>query len=60
MPDQRASSFLKFKKINIMILGLIIGVVIGAILDNRYAPKVKVTDGKVTFEWSDKNKKQTP
>jgi hypothetical protein len=32
----------------------IIGVVVGAILDNRFAPKVKFTDGKVTFEYSNK------
>jgi hypothetical protein len=36
---------------------LIIGFVIGVIVDNRFAPKVKYTDGKISFEWSDKNKK---
>lgn len=36
---------------------LIIGFVVGVIVDNRYAPKVRYTDGKITFEWADKNKK---
>lgn len=35
---------------------LFIGIIIGAIIDNRYAPKVKLENGKVTFEWSDKKK----
>lgn len=34
----------------------IIGVIVGAFLDNKFAPKVKYTDGKITFEWSDKKK----
>ncbi len=33
-----------------------VGVVVGAIIDNRFAPKVKKVDGKITLEWSDKKK----
>lgn len=32
----------------------IIGLIVGAILDNRFAPKVKFTDGKITFEYNKK------
>lgn len=39
-----------------MIIGLIVGFILGVIIDNRYAPKVKMSDGKISFEWSDKNK----
>ena len=35
----------------------LIGFAIGGFVDNRFAPKVKMVDGKITFEWSDKNKK---
>lgn len=30
------------------------GLIIGAILDNKYAPKIKVVEGKLTLEWSNK------
>lgn len=39
-----------------MILVFIIGFVVGVIVDNRFAPKVKYVDGKITLEWSDKKK----
>lgn len=35
----------------------IIGFVVGAYIDNRFAPKIRIVDGKVTLTWADKNKK---
>lgn len=35
------------------------GLIVGAILDNVFAPKIKFEDGKVTLEYS-KKKKSTP
>lgn len=32
------------------------GMVTGAILDNRYAPKIRRENGKIVFEYSDKKK----
>lgn len=48
--------FTNLKKNNMFIIGLFIGFVIGVIIDNRYAPKVKKVDGKITLEWSEKKK----
>lgn len=42
-----------------MILLLILAFVAGAVLDNMFAPKITIVDGKLTFEWTtpkDKNK----
>jgi hypothetical protein len=33
---------------------LIIGAVIGGVLDNIFAPKIKIENGKITFEYSTK------
>lgn len=38
----------------------IAGLVIGAVLAMRFAPKLVVTDGKITFEWSDKRNRHDP
>lgn len=35
----------------------IAGFAIGAYIDNRFAPKVRFVDGKVTLTWADKTKK---
>lgn len=37
----------------------VIGVIVGAVLDNMFAPKIKMEDGKITLEYS-KKKKTTP
>jgi hypothetical protein len=37
-------------------ISFILGLAIGVFIDNRFAPKVKMVDGKITFEWSDKKK----
>lgn len=41
---------------------MILAFVAGMVVDNRFAPKVKRVDGKITLEWSDKkkNKPNTP
>lgn len=39
---------------------LIIGFALGMFIDNRFAPKVRIVGGKITLEWSDKNKTKTP
>lgn len=35
----------------------ILGLIAGAVLDNMFAPKVKLEDGKLTFEWTKPKKK---
>lgn len=30
----------------------IIGIIVGVVLDNMFAPKVHMQDGKITFEWT--------
>lgn len=35
-------------------LTFIIGFAVGVIVDNRFAPKVRMVDGKITFEWTSK------
>jgi hypothetical protein len=37
----------------------VIGLIAGAVLDNMFAPKIKMEDGKITLEYS-KKKKSTP
>lgn len=37
-----------------MIIVFIIGFITGVVIDNRFAPKVRVVDGKITFEWNTK------
>lgn len=39
-----------------MILIFILGAVTGAFLDNRFAPRVRFENGKVTFEYTDRKK----
>lgn len=41
-----------------MILIFIIGVLAGMVVDNLYAPKIRLKDGSLTVEWT--NKKKTP
>lgn len=40
-----------------MIISFILGAIVGAVVAMRYAPKLKYTNGKITFEWSDQKKK---
>jgi len=37
-----------------MIITFLIGFAVGMIVAMRYAPKLKVVNGKITLEWSDK------
>lgn len=37
-----------------MVLAFVIGLVLGIFLDNRFAPKVRIENGKVTFTYTDK------
>lgn len=36
----------------------ILGFIAGVVIDNKFAPKVRIVDGKITLEWN--NKKKTP
>lgn len=37
-------------------MGFIFGIIIGAVLDNMFAPKVKFENGKITVEYKKKEK----
>lgn len=40
----------------IMILLIIAAFLAGMYVDNRFCPKVRIVDGKLTVEWNDKSK----
>lgn len=55
-PGELPGLFSLTLKTNKMIM-LLIGLVLGAYLDNRFAPKIRIENGKFTMQWADKNKK---
>lgn len=40
-----------------MLFLLILSFAAGMYVDNRFCPKVRIINGKLTIEWADKNKK---
>lgn len=44
------------KKKQMITLLMIASFIAGMYVDNRFCPKVRIVDGKLTVEWSDKGK----
>ncbi len=47
-------------KTKVMLFICILCFIAGAIVDNRFAPKVTIVDGEVKLQWADKKKTPKP